>query len=215
MSLTSHDPAMRLTACWCSMPGQVELAFWAGLEHFSSDGFRLGDPATYLHPPGHPHLLRPVFSPPCKGCLPPVHGLVQLLRCREGVVESLRLEVGRDRAGGDQFCWDPISRHRLRPTNASSDASGRTTLGTTAEPDSLRAEGAVCASGRCGVCTAVAASPRSPTLDGVGTNAAGQVASAPPAQPPAIAQAPAPAGVSGGKQSPRDTGTRARRFLNC
>ena len=37
----------------------VELAFWAGLEHFSADGFRLGDPSLYLHPPGHPHTYHP------------------------------------------------------------------------------------------------------------------------------------------------------------
>ena len=45
----------------------VELAFWAGLEHFFADGFRLGDPARYLHPPDHPHVQRPQFSPPCQG----------------------------------------------------------------------------------------------------------------------------------------------------
>lgn len=109
----------------------VELAFWAGLEHFSGDGFRLGDPSVYLHKPGHPHTLRPVFSAgsdgkPCKGCLPPVHGKVQLLRASEStagvVVETLRLETGsradplrRSVEPGGQganynFVWDPVRR---------------------------------------------------------------------------------------------------------
>ena len=100
---------------------QIELAFWAGLEHFSSDGFRLGDPADYLHPPGHPHTLHPVFSPPCKGCTPPVHGRVQLLRASPtipGTVEALRLEPGG--ANGEAFCWDAVAADGLR---AKQDAS--------------------------------------------------------------------------------------------
>ena len=88
---------------------QIELAFWAGLEHFSSDGFRLGDPADYLHSPNHPHTFHPVFSPPCMGCTPPVHGNVQLLRGSPtvpGTVEFLRLEPGG--ASGDAFCWEAV-----------------------------------------------------------------------------------------------------------
>lgn len=57
----------------------MEVAFWAGLSHFANDGFKLGDPSGYLHPPGHPHTFRPVFSPPCEGCSPPVHGQVRML----------------------------------------------------------------------------------------------------------------------------------------
>ena len=51
---------------------QVELGFWAGLERFVADGFKLGDPADHLHPPGHPHAYQPQFSPPCPGCFPPL-----------------------------------------------------------------------------------------------------------------------------------------------
>lgn len=105
---------------------QIELAFWAGLEHFTSDGFRLGDPAQYLHPPGHPHALRPVFSPPCKGCTPPVHGKVVLLRAAPGgevgAVETLRLEPGG--ANGEAFCWDKVAQESLRPRPPQS-ASGQ------------------------------------------------------------------------------------------
>ena len=86
----------------------VEPAFWAGIEHFHADGFRLGDPARYLHAPGHPHLLKPVFGPPaCPGCLPPVHGEVALLRCgASGQVE--RLAVDSSAAEGESFRWVPL-----------------------------------------------------------------------------------------------------------
>ena len=37
------------------LPLQVEICFWAGLERYFQEGFRLGDPRAYLHGPGHPH----------------------------------------------------------------------------------------------------------------------------------------------------------------
>ena len=40
----------------------IELCFWAGLERFTADGFRLGDPSHWLHPPGHPHCYVPDFT---------------------------------------------------------------------------------------------------------------------------------------------------------
>lgn len=67
----------------------IELSFWAGLERFASDGFRLGDPSHFLHPPSHPHSFRPVFSPTCFGCTPPVHGDVQLYRAAPGWIMGL------------------------------------------------------------------------------------------------------------------------------
>ncbi len=58
-------------------------AFDAGCHSFLSAGFKFGDPLAYLHPPGHPHTLRPNFVD-CEGCTPPVHGSVVLLYTDEG-----------------------------------------------------------------------------------------------------------------------------------
>ena len=62
---------------------QLELAYLVGLERFHEAGFQLGDPAQYLHPAGHPHILAPDFDN-CPGCMPPVHGVVVLLCCQRG-----------------------------------------------------------------------------------------------------------------------------------
>ena len=48
----------------------IEEAYWAGIDRFREDGFALGDPAAFLHPPGHPHHLVPDFRG-CTGCMPP------------------------------------------------------------------------------------------------------------------------------------------------
>ena len=94
----------------------IEIAFWAGLERFAADGFRLGDPSLYLHPPAHPHAYRPDFS--CHGCCPPVHGEVQLYRAPlawssagldpsvDAVVERLVLDTAD--IGESGFCWEAI-----------------------------------------------------------------------------------------------------------
>lgn len=88
-----------------ALPEYVELAFWAGVEHFYKDGFRMGDPTKHLHPPGHPHISRPQFSPPCFGCTPPVHGQVLLLRHGAGgAVERLVTETG---GVGGEISWRP------------------------------------------------------------------------------------------------------------
>ena len=104
----------------------VELAYWAGLEHLTADGFRLGDPSVYHHPPGHLHTFQPDLTsePRCLGCLPPVHGMVQLLRCKEGQVESLRLEPPSSSSigGEEQFTWEPIDSN-LKPLNPSPESA--------------------------------------------------------------------------------------------
>jgi len=67
----------------------IELAYWLGLSKMYNEGFRLGDPAAFLHPPAHPHVPAPVFSG-CDGCCPPVHGNVVLLASHAGQVHVLR-----------------------------------------------------------------------------------------------------------------------------
>jgi len=54
-------------------PIDVELAYVAGFESFAESGYVYGDPTPYLHPPSHPHHLKPAFAS-CDGCTPPVHG---------------------------------------------------------------------------------------------------------------------------------------------
>ena len=79
---------------------QLELAYLSGLDRFFDEGFALGDPAQYLHPPDHPHTRVPQFHA-CPGCCPPVHGVVSLLSCDpdSGIVHTLlpqRLRGMRD-----------------------------------------------------------------------------------------------------------------------
>ena len=78
----------------------IEEAYWAGIDRFREDGFALGDPAAFLHPPGHPHHLVPDFRG-CTGCMPPVHGTVILLACVGGEDDGVQMlaEVEVD-AGG-------------------------------------------------------------------------------------------------------------------
>ena len=71
-----------------SPPAQVEICFWAGLERYFHEGFRLGNPKAYLHPPGHPHQANPDFHG-CEGCCPPVHGKVLCLANIKGTVQML------------------------------------------------------------------------------------------------------------------------------
>ncbi|KAJ1638368.1 hypothetical protein T492DRAFT_224979 [Pavlovales sp. CCMP2436] len=58
----------------------IDAAFVSGCLRLLEEGFRMGDPARYLHPPEHAHARRPDFSGKCFGCMPPVHGDVVLLK---------------------------------------------------------------------------------------------------------------------------------------
>lgn len=97
--------------CWPRRRGRaqvegswVEAAFAAGCASFTEQGFVFGDPAAYLHEPGHPHLRRPRFGT-CEGCAPPVHGRVCMLR------------ADADADGGVSITWasaDTGEAERLR-----------------------------------------------------------------------------------------------------
>jgi len=84
----------------------VELAFLAGLERFEEMGFALGDPAAFLHPPGHPHLHAPRFGR-CDGCSPPVHGTVALLRSAPAGGGAVQAFVRAERSPSDQTIKKP------------------------------------------------------------------------------------------------------------
>ena len=56
-------------------------AFDGARASFEASGFRVGDPAAYLHPPRHPHhRIPPISWRDCFGCVPPVHGECVLMR---------------------------------------------------------------------------------------------------------------------------------------
>jgi len=103
---------------------KVELAFWAGLQHFASDGFKLGDPIPYLHPPAHPHTFRPQFSPPCEGCSPPVHGQVQLLRLNPKTLEPQKLRINDQ---SESYMWESIDAQEPLSPRPSTDGRDRAT----------------------------------------------------------------------------------------
>ena len=50
----------------------------SGLNSFTENGYKPGDPKPYIHPPLHPHLLSPVLG--CEHCFPPVHGLPFIMK---------------------------------------------------------------------------------------------------------------------------------------
>jgi len=68
------------------------IAFDAGVESFLERNFRFGDPADYFHPPGHPHHSKPDFSGLCEQCVPPVHGKVVFLWCKDPENEPEKIE---------------------------------------------------------------------------------------------------------------------------
>jgi len=68
----------------------IDAAFVSGCLRLLEEGFRMGDPARYLHPPEHAHARRPDFSGKCFGCMPPVHGDVVLLKRIDGDNVMLR-----------------------------------------------------------------------------------------------------------------------------
>lgn len=70
----------------------VEAAYRAGLATFEEQGFVLGDPSPYLHPPEHEHIAAPRFGE-CEGCSPPVHGQLALVSCKDG---RLHVQTGHE-----------------------------------------------------------------------------------------------------------------------
>ena len=105
----------------------VRRAFEAGCASFSREGFRFGDPSTYLHPPHHEHWRRPQFAT-CRGCLPPVQGRVVLLHTppggRSGEIEEI---YGRDAIGRDERSWTRRWRVLLLGTRLASTKDWRST----------------------------------------------------------------------------------------
>ena len=106
----------------------IELAYWLGLGKMYSEGFRLGDPASYLHHPTHPHVRAPVFSG-CDGCCPPVHGNVVLLASHSGQVHVLKplppdpLIDARPQTPMGKSLLRRSSLLQRRPTNSNMDGS--------------------------------------------------------------------------------------------
>jgi hypothetical protein len=56
--------------------------FKTAVDHMKNNGFATGDPESYLHPPGHPHMYKPDLK--CNGCTPPVYGLPAFWNWRTG-----------------------------------------------------------------------------------------------------------------------------------
>ena len=98
-------------------------AFEAGCYAFLSAGFRFGDPADWLHPPGHAHSFRPCLTGKCDGCTPPVHGSILLLTvdpCTGEIVER-RGDEHAISHGGSSFsrllAWQRRSRVKALQAN--------------------------------------------------------------------------------------------------
>lgn len=97
-------------------PAQIETAFWVGIRRFRSEGFYLGDPAVFLHPPHHPHHYRPDRL--CENCFPSVHGSVVLFKKHQGRVVRMRMGMkDKDIAHGDcvglDDQWIPVTRETV------------------------------------------------------------------------------------------------------
>lgn len=99
----------------------VEEAFMAGCVHMQSEGFRLGDPRDYLHPPGHPHTHKPDYSGSCFGCLPPVHGDAVLL-VRQGGSNVILRCTPRGKLVGERI---PPSPQYVSEDSSLGGANGR------------------------------------------------------------------------------------------
>ena len=98
-SSSSHERLETVMAC-----------FAAGCASFSRDGYRFGDPAEYLHPPGHAHWRRPDFQG-CKHCVPPVQGSVVLLHARHGAGSGAGSESGGVSSNGANEAGSDGSYH--------------------------------------------------------------------------------------------------------
>ena len=79
-------------------PSLVEAAFVEGCRSYVEAGYSFGDPQSWLHPAGHPHLQRPNLRD-CCGCIPPVHGQAILLRPPLEPMDHLPLEHSDERRG--------------------------------------------------------------------------------------------------------------------
>lgn len=103
-SLAKHDLRVRERLT-------IDAAFVAGCVNLLNDGFRLGDPQRYLHPPNHPHAATPDFSGACWGCLPPVHGDAVLLKRLDGGNVMLRCAGTDGKLTGERLTPSVWSAH--------------------------------------------------------------------------------------------------------
>ena len=74
-----------MTCAAAEVPWRAISRVLAGLATFRKQGFVVGDPRPYFHPPHHPHVSEPRYGV-CEGCSPPVHGQPALVRNLDGVV---------------------------------------------------------------------------------------------------------------------------------
>jgi hypothetical protein len=101
----------------------IEDAFVAGCLRLLDEGFRLGDPQAYLHPPSHPHAHKPDYSGACFGCLPPVHGDVVLLKRLGGGNVMLRCSGPDGKLTGERLMPSAFAAQHHR--RASPSGGGR------------------------------------------------------------------------------------------
>ena len=95
---------------------RAKRAFEAGCYAFTSAGFRFGDPADWLHPPGHAHSFRPDLTGACHGCTPPVHGSILMLTVdpKSGEIIERRGDAADDDAHGTGSSFSRLLAWRRR-----------------------------------------------------------------------------------------------------
>lgn len=122
----------------------IDEAFVAGCLNLLDEGFRLGDPQRYLHPPNHPHAAKPDFSGACFGCLPPVHGDVVLLKRMDGGNVILRCRGTDGKLVGERLmpsAWASVARPAVeqpqlrRQAGAAGCASATSTVANATVPE--------------------------------------------------------------------------------
>ncbi|KAL1511449.1 hypothetical protein AB1Y20_006248 [Prymnesium parvum] len=125
----------------------VDIAFAAACRAFEQHGHSWGNPADYIHPRDHPHRTAlPDKYWECTGCVPPVQGIVLLLRVVDGEVVEYSPLPGRartvddllrdSREDGDSFMTGRASF--ISPTSRTSFGPGRATF---ISPTSQASEG--------------------------------------------------------------------------